>query len=208
MTGAVILAAGRGSRFGGGKLLALIDGRPMLAHVLDLARSARLEPIVLVVGDDAEAIDAVIPAAGETRVRNAHPDRGISSSLKLGLSAVANAQRVLVLMGDQPFLKVEQLGAIAAVERDPTRPIVVPRYADGRPGNPVLLEREAWPLADALKGDRGMSQLFAARPDLVRYVDLAGTNPDVDTAADLAALSRAEGPGQSARTAAAGRNTP
>jgi CTP:molybdopterin cytidylyltransferase MocA len=57
----------------------------------------------------------------------------------------------------------------------------------------VLLDRAAWPLALALTGDRGMSQVIAQRPDLVRYLDLPGTNPDVDTQAELAALVNDEG---------------
>ena len=76
---------------------------------------------------------------------------------------------------------------ITAVGRDPLRPVVVPRYSDGLPGNPVLLEREAWPLALGLAGDRGMSQVFGSQPELVRHVDVPGSNPDIDTQADLAA---------------------
>lgn len=189
-TAAVILAAGRGERFGGGKMLADVNGRPMLQHVLDLAAAAELEPVVVVLGDDADLVEAAIAWRGEVRVRNAEPGRGISSSLTLALDAAPEAQRALVLLGDQPFLRPNQIGRILATERNSARPIVVPRYS-GRPGNPVLLEREAWPLARSLSGDRGMSQLFTAHPQLIRYVDVPGDNPDVDTRLDLAALSRA-----------------
>jgi CTP:molybdopterin cytidylyltransferase MocA len=95
---------------------------------------------------------------------------------------------VLVLLGDQPRLELAQIDAILAAPRDAERPIIVPRYADGRPGNPALLEKDAWPLAEDLTGDRGMVQLFAAHAELVRYVDVPGSNPDVDTPPDLAAL--------------------
>jgi molybdenum cofactor cytidylyltransferase len=193
-TGAVVLAAGRSSRFGGDKLLAHLDGRPLLQHVLDLAAEVGLEPVVVVVGDEAARIEESIAWRGETRVRNPAPERGLSSSLRLGLSRLAevapHAERALVLLGDQPRLAAGQLRALLAVTADNSRPIVVPRYADGRPGNPVLLERVAWSLAADLSGDRGMSQLFEARPQLVRHIDLPGDNPDVDTPADLAALER------------------
>ena len=103
---------------------------------------------------------------------------------------LSDAQRAVVLLGDQPRLSAAQLDVILAVPRDESRPIVVPRYS-GMPGNPVLLERAAWPLAAQLEGDTGMVQLFATNRDLVRYVDVEGANPDVDTAADLAALDSA-----------------
>ena len=82
---------------------------------------------------------------------------------------------------------------MAGLDRDPSRPIVVPRYSDGRTGNPVALEPEAFRLAATLTGDRGMSQLFTEHPHLVRYVDVPGTNPDVDTPTDLAAATRGGG---------------
>lgn len=213
MTGAVVLAAGRGSRFGGGKMLAPVDGRPMLQHVLDLAAEASLSPIVVVLGEDADAIEAIVGWRGETRVRNPAPEEGLSSSLAIGISALPPAdalppvERALVLLGDQPFLGLEQVRALLTATVDPSRPIVVPRYA-GQPGNPVLVERAAWPLATGLTGDRGMSQLFGARPGLVRYVDVPGSNPDVDTRADLGAVSRDAVPGRSFRTAGADRSRP
>jgi molybdenum cofactor cytidylyltransferase len=201
----VILAAGLGTRFGGGKLRAELDGRPILQYVLDLARAAELEPIVLVAGPGAEA--AYGP--GVTTVVNNAPERGISSSISIGFAELATtrAERALVLLGDQPRLTLAQLEPLLAPPPDSSRPIVVPRYA-GVPGNPVLLELAAWVLAADLEGDRGMSQLFADRANLVRYVDVSGTNPDVDTPADLAALTRGAGSGRSDRTEAAGRNRP
>lgn len=208
----IVLAAGRGTRFGGGKMLAKIGGQPMLQHVLDLAAQAELTPIVVVLGDDAEAVEAAIAWSDEVRIRNEDPARGISSSVSLGLRAVAaasaNVGRVVVMLGDQPALGLDQLNALLSAEPDSDRPIVVPRYADGQPGNPVRLEREAWALTAWLMGDRGMSRLFVSRPDLVRYVDVAGSNPGVDTPADLATLSRAGGPGRSDRTAGEGRRRP
>ncbi len=206
-TAAIVLAAGRGIRFGGGKMLAELDGRPILQHVLDLAAQADLDPVVVVLGGDAEAVHRAISWRREVRVRNEESGRGISSSLVLGLEALETADRTLVLLGDQPRLTTDQLRSILAAQLDGKRPIVVPRY-DGTPGNPVLLERAAWPIAHELTGDQGMSQLFASRPNLVRYVDVAGSNPDVDTLADLALLTRGGGPGRSDQTGGEDRHRP
>ena len=165
-------------------MLADVNGRPMLQHVLDLAAAAELDPVVVVVGDDVEEIDRAMQWRAERRVRNPDPGRGLSSSVALGLAALAEADRVLVLLGDQPFLRAENVRVITEVPVDSMRPIVVPRYG-GVPGNPVLLEREARALAAALEGDRGMSQLFSAYPDRVRHVDLPGNNVDIDVVGDL-----------------------
>ncbi len=200
-TAAVILAAGLGRRFGGGKLLAELDGRPLIQHVLELAAAAVLKPVVVVLGESATEFEARIAWRDELRVINPTPERGISGSLRAGFSALADradADRAIILLADQPRLSLAQLQSILAATRDPRRPIVVPRYA-GAAGNPVLLERSAWALVRELRGDRGMSQIFGSRSELVRYVDIGGGNPDVDTPDQLAALD-SEGPACSSPT--------
>lgn len=191
-TAGLILAAGLGTRFGGRKLLALIDGRPMLQHVLDLAAVADLTPVVVVLGDDVEPLVAACTWRAEIRVVNPRPRDGISGSVRIGLGVLepGETERVVVLLGDQPMLSEEQLRVLLAAATEQARPITVPRYR-GRPGNPVALDRAAWPLAAALAGDRGMSQLFADHPELVRYVDVPGDNPGIDTREDLDSISRA-----------------
>ena len=189
---ALVLAAGAGKRFGGQKLLAELHGTPILQFPLDLAHAAGLRPVVVVLGRDVPAFERALTWRDEIRVVNPRPVEGISTSVRLGLAAIARteATRAVVLLGDQPRLSAAQLNAILAMPVDESRPIVVPRYS-GVPGNPVLLERAAWPLAAQLRGDSGMAQLFATNPGLVRYVDIDGANPDIDTAADLAALESA-----------------
>jgi molybdenum cofactor cytidylyltransferase len=191
-TAGLVLAAGAGKRFGGQKLLAPLNGTPILQHVLNLAAVAALDPVVVVLGTDAEALVTRLWWRDEVRLINPVPEEGLSSSVRMGLASLAlsDAGRAVVLLGDQPRLSAAQLDVILAAPTDESRPIVVPRYS-GVPGNPVLLERRAWHHAERLQGDSGMAQLFAANPDLLRYVDVPGTNPDVDTAADLAALESA-----------------
>ena len=203
-TAGLILAAGAGVRFGGGKVRALLDGRPLVGHVLVAARAAGLARIVLVLGRDAVAVRAALlardPAAldGVLLAVNGAPERGLASSLRLGL-AVATAEPapagVLVLLGDQPRVRPDVIEALlgAAATAAAGTLAVAPAYAgDGAP-NPVLLLRPAWPPAVALEGDRGVGPLLAADPARVVRVPVGGSNPDVDTPADLVALATPEG---------------
>lgn len=195
---AVVLAAGAASRFGGHKLVADLHGRPILRHVLDAAAAADLDPIVLVgPPDDRLAAVDLRPAMV---VVNAHPEEGLSSSVRLGLRALdADATRppvdgAVILQGDQPLVRPETIRALVdAAAETPGVPFAVARHAGDRSPNPVLARRSTWRLADELAGDRGFGPLLATHHELVRFVDVEGTNPDIDTPADLERLAGTDG---------------
>jgi molybdenum cofactor cytidylyltransferase len=192
---AIVLAAGAGSRFGSDKLLAPLAGRPILDHVLDAVRGAGLAEIVVVLGDNADAIERTIAWQGERLVRNPDPGRGLSSSLQVGFEAIAQSTDIdaaFVVLGDQPLLDQAVLRALLAAEVQVGRAFIVPRYVGGGGANPVLVLRAAWALVERTTGDRGLGPLLVARRDLVTHVELGGANPDVDTPADLAELGWAD----------------
>ncbi|MBA2720858.1 MAG: NTP transferase domain-containing protein [Chloroflexi bacterium] len=187
---AVVLAAGAGSRFGGRKLLATIHGRSLVGHVVDAARAAGLDPIV-VVEPPGGAFDAL--DLGEVRrVVNPSPSEGLASSVRLGLLALEHETGVdaaVILAGDQPLVRPEVIRSlVTAAASHPDSPFVVPRYADDGAPNPILAGRSMWRLADELAGDRGFGPVLAEHPHLVVSVAVEGANPDVDTGADLAAV--------------------
>ena len=189
-TAAVVLAAGAGSRFGGGKLRALLEGRPIVAHVVDAARVAGLDPIVVVVSPTGELDDLELGAI--RRVVNPDPAGGLSGSVRLGLRALAlddGVDAAVILPGDQPRVRAAVIGTLlAALDASPATPFVVPRYAGDRNSNPVVARRSIWRLADELAGDRGFGPVLTAHPELVHVVMVSGANPDVATIADLAAI--------------------
>ncbi len=188
---AVVLAAGASSRFGSPKLLAPLDGRPLLQHALDAVALAGLRDVVVVLGDGARDVEAAVAWRAERRVVNPRPQDGLSSSLRVGLDAAADdpaVDAVVVVLGDQPSVRPEVLRAVVAAAGTTPRPIVRPRYADDDAPNPVLVRRAAWALAAGLEGDRGLGPLLASRPELVAEIPVDGSNPDVDTVEDLARL--------------------
>jgi CTP:molybdopterin cytidylyltransferase MocA len=189
---AIVLAAGASRRFGSPKLLAALNGRPMLQHTLDAVAAADLDDVVVVLGEGARDVEQAIAWRGERRALNPRPQDGLSSSLRIGLDAAAEdptAEAVLVVLGDQPALRPEVVAAVLAGAEASDRPFVRVRYAGDDAPNPVLVRRVAWALAAGLDGDHGLGPLLDRRPDLVAEVPVAGRNPDVDTPADLAALA-------------------
>jgi molybdenum cofactor cytidylyltransferase len=193
----VVLAAGRATRFGATKVLAPLEGRPLLAHVLERLATAGIGDVVVVLGDEAAAIEASVDwPAGTMRVVNPDPSRGLASSLALGVAAARHLRpepdAVLVALGDQPRVDPSVVAALIAAA-DAGRPLVVPRYPDATNPNPVLVLRGGFDLVAETSGDRGLGPLIARRPELVREIVVAGANPDIDTPGDLRALDGAAG---------------
>jgi CTP:molybdopterin cytidylyltransferase MocA/SAM-dependent methyltransferase len=188
--GAIVLAAGAGSRFGGAKLEARLDGKPVLQHVLDaLAQAGIDDPVVVTAGP----LVADIEWGAARPVTNPDPGRGLASSLQVGWEASMGGDEppdaVIVALGDQPLVGAEVLGTLVAAPLDATRPILAPRYAAASARNPLRLERDAAPLVEAAAGDRGLGPILDDRPELVRWLDVDGDNPDIDTSTDLARVA-------------------
>jgi CTP:molybdopterin cytidylyltransferase MocA len=191
----LVLAAGSGRRFGGAKLLAPFRGKPLLAHVLELAGRARAAGLLsgahVVLPPDLPAAAQLARGLGIVPVVNPKPERGLSSSLRLGLEAIPeSAGAALILLGDQPLVRLEVLDALIAAWRAGGGVLIRPRYAEacGEPGHPVLADRSIWPLAQHLEGEAGFGAVLQADAPGVTLIDAAGGNPDVDTPADLHTL--------------------
>jgi molybdenum cofactor cytidylyltransferase len=200
-TAAIVLAAGTGSRYAaadeastpGGKLLAELDGRPLLERVLAAVRAIGPAETVVVLGHDAPIVEAAVDWAGELRVRNPRPEDGLASSLRVGFEALGpGVDAAFVILGDQPLVDPAVLRALLATETRAGVDFVVPRYVGGGGGNPVLVLRSGFATVAAATGDRGLGPLLAAAPERVATVELGGSNPDVDTPADLAELAWGE----------------
>ena len=192
VTAAIILAAGSSSRFKSAKALAPLRDRPLLQHVLDVAAVPGFAEVVVVLGHDAHDIERRMDWRLELRVRNPDPDAGLSSSLRIGLESLSpGIQAALILLGDQPLVRADVIEALLNAFGSDARTIVVPRYRDGGGSNPLLIHRLAWPLAREARADRGLGPVVREHPELVVEVDVAGSNPDVDTPEDLAALESA-----------------
>lgn len=174
----MLLAAGRSSRMGENKLLVDIDGRPMVARVLETLRELDLVQRVVVLGHEAERVRAAIGDADS--VVNDDYARGMSTSLRCGAAAIAaDTDAVLVALGDMPFVRAADVQRlIDAFDGG----IVVPVHA-GRRGNPVLFARRFLDEFAALTGDVGARAIVERHRDLVTEVEVAdqGIHRDVDT---------------------------
>jgi molybdenum cofactor cytidylyltransferase len=188
---ALLLAAGQSSRMGSNKLLAEVDGRPMVARVAQRLLSSRARPIIAVLGNESDRVDAALGRLPVERVRNPGFAEGLSSSLKRGLAALPpEIDGVIVCLADMPLVAGRDLDRlIVAFNPLEGRAIVVPTR-HGKRGNPVLWAKRFIPEMAELAGDVGAKHLIGDYAELVAEVEMDsdGVLIDIDTPDALAAL--------------------
>ncbi|HEX8417331.1 MAG TPA: nucleotidyltransferase family protein [Methylobacterium sp.] len=192
--GVVLLAAGRGTRFGPEpKLLQPLDGKPLVRRAAEAAFASGLRPIVVVLGANAAPVRAALADLDPAFVENPRYAEGLSTSLRIGLDALpGTVTAAVVMLGDMPRIAGHHLDCLASAFRAAPNAAAIVPVSGGRRGNPVLLNRAR--LATeliALVGDRGAGSLLAARSDVVEIAMDAAVGQDVDTNEALAALRQA-----------------
>ncbi|MEO8552459.1 MAG: NTP transferase domain-containing protein, partial [Kofleriaceae bacterium] len=142
---AIVLAAGHSARMGANKLLAELDGEPLIRHAVKAALASRASGVVVVTGNEAEQIHAALAGLAGPGVAFAHNAAfatGMASSLRIGVAAAAGARGAMICLGDMPRLTAGHLDALIAAftAADDDHAIVVPTFERKR-GNPVVWGR-------------------------------------------------------------------
>jgi molybdenum cofactor cytidylyltransferase len=189
---ALILAAGAGRRFGGGKLLAPLAGAPVIRRTLEAVLSAGFDEVLVATGAEHEAIAAALEGLGCRIVPTPDWEEGMAASLRSGLAALApDVRGVFIFLGDMPLVPVALCGALAQ-QAEAAGYAARPRVG-GTPGHPAAFIRAAFPDLLRLTGDVGAAALLKGRSDGVAYLDTEaiGAVLDIDSPADLEAAERA-----------------
>ena len=175
------MAAGESRRWGvDNKLLAPIDGRPMLRHAAEAILQSSIRSVAVVTGHDADAIVAALAGLPVTFHHAPAFADGMSASLKAGIAALpGGCDAALVCLGDMPFVRPATLDALAAAHAG--QAALFPTYRAQR-GNPVLLARALFADIMRLTGDQGARTLLKEIPDRVGEiaVDDPGILHDID----------------------------
>jgi len=206
---AVILAAGGSTRFGQPKQLLDWDGMPLVTHVTDRALSAGFNPVIVVLGCQAQATRAALDIDADERRRtfvqmamNWRWEEGLSTSVQMGLAALPpETEGAIFLQCDQPLVTADLLRTLVARFEESGAAIVHPSHA-GQRGTPVLFARRLFPELAAVEGDEGGRGVIARHAEAVATVEVADADvlADVDTPADY---ERLQGSGSGARPEAA-----
>ena len=181
----VLLAAGAGARFGGGKLLApLEDGIPVGVRAARTLKGAVDRTVAVVRADDAPLLE-LLGAEGRAVLPVARASEGMGASLAYGVTSSPEADGWVVALADMPFVKPETVEAVRrALEAG--APIAAPSFG-GRRGHPVGFQRTFYPDLVRLQGDAGARGLLLRNDEQIVLLecDDPGAVRDVDTVEDL-----------------------
>ena len=192
-TACVLLAAGTGSRYGGEKLDAVIGGTTLLDRASAVHLKQNYEFRVAVVSENLK--ERIV--GFDSVAVNRNPERGISSSIRIGIEEIRCLERergiqldgVLFGVSDQPFLKSETVADILKTFAAHPDRIVAPASEDGRRGNPVVFPAALLRELSLLTGDTGGSSVIRKHLELLLTVPAERSElADIDTRQDENAL--------------------
>jgi molybdenum cofactor cytidylyltransferase len=189
VVGAVLLAAGAGSRLGHRpKALLELGGVPLIRRALIALSGAGVDEVVVVTGHHAAAVEAVVREFPLTLAHNPRPDEGQASSVRTGLQALSpRLDAIIVALADQPLVTTADIAAlIGAFKKRGDASMVAPRVG-GEPGNPVVFDaalRDEWLAGDAEATCRRWRD---SHPERVAWLDTDNHRYriDIDTEEDL-----------------------
>jgi molybdenum cofactor cytidylyltransferase len=185
MISAIVLAAGRGTRFGRCKQLVPVAGKALLGRVLDNLRASKIEDIVVVLGAHADEIRKEIAFDGVRVVMNPDHADGMSTSIQAGMRALPeDTEAAMIVLADQPFVSPRTLDLLVD-EYTRVRPAaLVPTYDNVR-GNPVIAGRALFGEMMTIRGDVGCRAIFGGHDVAMMPVGDRGVTMDIDTMEDL-----------------------
>ena len=189
MIAGILLASGASTRFGGDKLLATLEGRPIVRWSAE-ALAGAVDELVVVVRDESSAIRAALAGLSIRWAVNHDAERGMSTAIRAGIAGLpAEAEAAILALGDQPLVDGRVVERIIARWRASGARAVQPRYDEGR-GHPVLFDRSLFPALGALEGDVGARAVLDSVGNALDLLTVAGPRPiDVDTPDALRAVA-------------------
>ncbi len=159
-TAGIILAAGSSSRLGTPKQLLLWQGQPLVKIVSQKLLATGIQPIIVVVGAESNAVKKALEDLDITTVENLYWKEGISTSIRAGIAALPdNIQAAIFATSDQPFVPESLIRKLIDEYRQTGAEIICPE-CKGELRNPVLFDKSLFAELTQLEGDTGGKALF------------------------------------------------
>lgn len=182
-TALIMLAAGNSRRFGSNKLLYEMEEEPMYLHVLKQLVKVRekTEECSLTVVTQYEQIRDTAERYGAQVYLNPEPERGISSSVQIGLKAAEETDCCLFAVADQPWITAETMLELLDIYRHSGKGMAAVRNGQ-MIGNPCVFSRKYYSELAALTGDKGGKKIIKKYPEDLAFCEVKNSRElqDID----------------------------
>ena len=165
--GCVIMASGLGKRFGGNKLMADFDGKPMILQALRASDPLAAHRVVVTRHEDVAALCRQLDVP--VLLHNL-PHR--SDTVRLGLEALGDVDACMFLPADQPLLRPETVALLVSHWQANRQSIVRP-FHDAVPGAPVVFPKWAFEQLRQLPEGKGGGWVIKQHPECVESVPVS-----------------------------------
>lgn len=185
----LVLAAGSSSRMGRNKLLLELGGETVIRRAVRAAVDGGLDPVVVVLGHEAERVRAELSGLPVRPVLNPDHARGVGTSLQVGVAEMPiSAAAIVVILADMPLVTASMIGAVVGQYRATGAPVVVSRYGE-TDAPPTLFDRSLFAELLSITGERSPKQvarrheqeaaLVAWPAEALRDLDVADDYQDI-----------------------------
>ena len=189
--GIIILAAGSSSRLGEPKQLLEHEGKGLLQKAIDAAINADANPVIVVLGANADQISKEINKSKIQVIMNSEWEEGMASSVRVGLNEVLfvspSTEAVILMVCDQPYISSDLIRDLINTHKQTRNPIVTCNYGEAI-GPPALFHRSLFNELMELKGDVGARKIIQKHSDEVATILFTKGKIDIDTKEDYDAL--------------------
>ena len=189
-TGIIILAAGESRRLGYPKQIAKYKDKTLLQLAIDAANGCEAHKRVLVLGANRDEIKKTFSGASIPNIPNPHFEKGMSSSLKVGLEYMLKfdqPDQIIIMLCDQPFVDAKLLKKLIVTQEKEGKGIVACEYSKTI-GVPILFSKAYYKELMELKGDEGAKKIAKAHEDDLVTISFPKGEIDIDTEQDLQRL--------------------
>jgi molybdenum cofactor cytidylyltransferase len=192
MLSLIVLAAGKSTRMRGrNKLLARVEGKPIIRRVVEAGLNSKVDEVIVVLGWEADKIQNALAELPCRLVVNKNYAKGQSGSVRAGLREVGEATRaILVLPGDVAMIDPRSINIVIDEYALGKYPIIVAAYK-GSPGHPILLDKHFFKEIEQIDEQTfGLKAVVKKHEGAMRLVEAGSPNVlrDVDTPEDLREL--------------------
>ena len=163
------MAAGMAQRFGDNKLAEVISGKSVFRRTLEAIPAESFQKTVVIL--NSPLFSGIVKEFHFTDIRNNQPEKGISRTISLGLSALLDCDGVLFCVADQPMLQRSTITSLIDFWKEDPAKIAALSY-NGVRGNPCLFPARFFPALLALTGDQGGSAVIRQHKNDLRLLEV------------------------------------